>query len=429
MILDRSVVAGGIAGSADSSGVRYRHENGLFRAFRGAQSDVIRRLVDAPDLSRIFDAGLVSFGAAQQQLEGFDLTVEIHRVPVVTYPTEWPICALKDAALTFLDVVIALGQAGFGVKDGHPWNLLFEDRRPVFVDLGSITGSPTRSWVREFQTRFAVPLALHRRGIHGTADRILADHRGAGANKLFSSSFAMLFPKSLLRAARSRDPLAAAAVLRDWVMELPISGRTMTWSGYDQQSMHVTDLPSFSPKQRAVHSVLAETKPGSVLDMAANAGWYSELAEALGHRVIAADVDDAALGKLYGRLAGSIARIDCAKLDFVWPTGSQGMGLVYSEPYERLRCDTVLALAVLHHLAGHQGVTFGMFASIIDQLATHRAVVEFVPSDDEHVKQWSLAREPWYRQEELVDAFSPYFPQVRVIPSSPDPRRLLVFDR
>ena len=121
--------------------------------------------------------------------------------------------------------------------------------------------------------------------------------------------------------------------------------------------------------------------------------------------------------------------IDCAKLNFVWPSGSQGMGLVYGDPYERLRCDTVLALALLHHLAGHQGVTFGMFASIIDRLAKQRAVVEFVPREDEHVMQWPLAREPWYRQEELMDAFSPYFPSVSVIPSSPEPRQLLIFDR
>jgi hypothetical protein len=380
-------------------------------------------------LDRIFQSGLVAFHKSDLELEGYDLTVEAHRVPVVTYPSEWPTGALRDVALTFLNLVIALGDAGFGIKDGHPWNLLLERRTPVFVDLGSITDTPSASWLREFQRTLVVPIALHHYGLHNVAEQVIADHRGLGASRAFAGLVRRFFPPTLSGLNCRQDPIAVARALERWLSRINLSGRRMAWSFYDQHATSHADLNSFSPKQRTVHRILGDTKPGTVLDLAANAGWYSELSASLGHRVIAADVDDAALTRMYGRLASSPLPIECARLDVVWPKGSYGMGLLNSDPYARLRSDTVLALALLHHLAGRQGVTFSMFASIIDRLAIKRAVVEFVPSDDLHVRSWALAAERWYTKANLIEAFSTYFSRVEEYPSSPNPRCILVFDR
>ena len=95
----------------------------------------------------------------------------------------------------------------------------------------------------------------------------------------------------------------------------------------------------------------------------------------------------------------------------------------------RLRSDTVLALAVLHHMAGRQGITFPAFANVINQFAAENAIVEFIPSTDEHIRSWPVARQAWYSLDGLIGAMRPYFPRVEVVESSPYPRQLALFRR
>jgi hypothetical protein len=363
------------------------------------------------------------------QLEGADLTVEARRIPLVTYPPEWPTVAFQDAALKYLEVLAVLIEGGFSLKDGHPWNILFENRRPVFVDLGSVSASPGLEWLDEFRATFLLPLMLHRYGLHSLANRALLDKRGLGIARLARLQRHRMFPSVLGPSLKGETPINAVRKLHRWVAKLNIVDQQMTWSDYDQHPADHHANETFNGKQRTVFEILDRMPRGTLLDMASNAGWYSELAAKLGYSVLAADIDDAAIGTVHRRLAGSDLAIECAKVDFVWPQGSYGMGLLYSSAYERFQSDTVLALAVLHHLAGHQGVTFGMFASIIHRLARERAIVEFVPREDAHVKDWPIASKSWYTEEELVRAFSPYFRRVHRYPSSPDPRIILLFER
>jgi len=51
------------------------------------------------------------------------------------------------------------------------------------------------------------------------------------------------------------------------------------------------------------------------------------------------------------------------------------------------------------------------------------------PREDAHVAAWPLAQEAWYDQDHLVRAMRPYFPEVDVLPSSPEPRQMLLFRR
>lgn len=94
------------------------------------------------------------------------VVLEPRRIPVVTYPYEWPFSLLKKAALLTLDIQIEAIDAGFTLRDGTAFNVLFEGVRPIFIDFGSFdVRAEGQPWVgyKQFCEHFLAPLALSAR--------------------------------------------------------------------------------------------------------------------------------------------------------------------------------------------------------------------------------------------------------------------------
>jgi hypothetical protein len=416
--------------SVDPDGILFDHDGRLLRAFRGEAAERLRHLEDR---ERLWELGLCRFEEVPVSVEGFDLVIEVERIQPVTYPQEWPTRMLKEAALLTLRLHRELLKQGLALKDAHPWNVVFSGPRPVFVDLGSIASRTTHALLRvvEFRREMLLPLQLSSWGLHGPAERITREHR-AVAKKLWDMRpLKALIPPALSIAwLRHRSsPEALVDALIEHVSSLDASGRKMTWSSYDQKPIDVGARELYDQKKRTVDRMLGTLRPGTVLDMACNLGWFSELAVSHGNAVSALDVDDFALGVLYDAAAARALPILPVRMDVLWPTGSFGMALAFDDAYTRLQADTVMALAVLHHLCRNQHVRFELFAKVLDRLAREAAIVEFIPAEDVHVSRWPLATQPWYTIDHLIACIRPYFPEVDVQPSSPEPRKLLLFRR
>ena len=59
-------------------------------------------------------------------------------VTVVSYCYEWVAPMLKAAALVTVELFIGLAEKGLTLQDGHPWNILFDNTKPVYIDAGWI---------------------------------------------------------------------------------------------------------------------------------------------------------------------------------------------------------------------------------------------------------------------------------------------------
>lgn len=57
-----------------------------------------------------------------------------------------------------------------------------------------------------------------------------------------------------------------------------------------------------------------------------------------------------------------------------------------------------------------------------------RAIVEFVPTEDEHVFKWSPDRFPWYNLENFIRAMLKYFRRHSVTPSEQATRKIVIFE-
>jgi SAM-dependent methyltransferase len=342
------------------------------------------------------------------------------RVPVVSYPYEWPFAMLRDAATLQLDVLAAALGEGMSLKDGTAYNVQFFGTRPVFVDVGSFEPAhgpwpgyrqfcQTQLFPLLVQAHLGMPyqpllrgsleglraadvtgmfrgLARFRRGVlrnvtlHSLLEQRVTSSSEGVKEKLSNAGFGTDMAK------------AVAANLRNLVQRLEVGKRASTWSDYrDTCSYSDADVEA---KQRIVGAVLAEHPPRLVVDLGANDGLYSLLAAEHADYVVAVDGDEAVIDRLYRRLrAEGRENVLPLVMDLVDPSGGVGWRNRERAAFaDRVRPDVVLALALVHHLAIGANVPL---PQVVDWLADFgcRVVVEFVHVDDPMVVRL-LANKP-----------------------------------
>jgi SAM-dependent methyltransferase len=418
--------------SIDPRGLYFEFDERIFRAFRGTAATLFRRLLGADWVTDLFDAGLVRFTASDVTLEGYDLVVEVERIPIVTYPPEWPTAMLRRAGVRIGELGVALARHRLGYVDGHPWNVLFDASTAKYVDLGSIIESDavTPAIANEFRRYVVLPLFLHRMKMHGLADEVQRFPDG-GLIKLFDGRFVRTVPFSYRQLRRYfSDPVRFYSHVVEHLTKEQSLGTSSYWTSYyPSTEPSVGDQASYTEKHRSMDALFGRLPKGRVLDVGANAGWYSILATHYGHDVVALDLDDRELSRLHEVATRDRLSILPLRIDFMRPPGSSGLGLEYRPSPQRLRSDTVVVLAVLHHLTAFQGITFEAFAKVVDMFTRKHAIVEFVPAEDVHVAKWRIAGADWYDRSTFVDAMKPYFEIVDALPSAPHPREILVFEK
>ena len=70
------------------------------------------------------------------------------RLPIVSYPWEWPFSMLKDAALLHLDVMETLIPMGFWLRDASAFNVQYDGERIYLIDTLSVGHRiPESPWV------------------------------------------------------------------------------------------------------------------------------------------------------------------------------------------------------------------------------------------------------------------------------------------
>ncbi len=352
--------------------------------------------------------------------EPWPLVLRHERVPVVSYPFEWPFAMLREAAGLQLEVLAAALDEGMSLKDGTAYNVQFVGARPLFIDVGSfeVAAGPWPGY-RQFCQTMLFPLLMQahlgvpfqpllRGNIDGPTPSEVAGmfrgraryRRGVLRNVVLHSALERRVTsssedvKKRLRQAGFGVELAKAttAKLARLVQRLEVGKRASTWSDYrDTCSYSDADVVA---KGAFVREALADASPRLVLDLGANDGAYSLLAAEHADYVVAVDGDEAVVDRLYRRLHAE-GRRDVLALVMNLTDPSGGLGWCNNEraPFTaRVRPDATLALALVHHLAIGANVPLGY---VVQWLASFggKLVVEFVHPDDPMVQRL-LANKP-----------------------------------
>ncbi len=451
----------------DPEGYVFTREGHVYRAIAPELAARLRRAEELGILAKLIarewvvDSRFVREPQLQGILErenpGWHHFVEHDPLPLITYPYEWSVSMLADAAVLTLDLQMEIVQAGFSLKDATPFNVQFVGTRPVFIDLGSLD-VPSRFdvWyaLGQFQRLFLYPLLLARytnwdlrsyflSSLNGRDPLFMVRAMGRLGRWRPALLLDVTLPWLLTRYSESKihtssAPGSSISINREpmlWnLRKIPrLAGGSHPkgiWTDYTRTCSY-TDRAE-QAKREFVRSILLHEKPNWVLDLGCNTGLYSELAAGIGSRVIAADQDHDAIEMLYRRLRNTRSAIWPVVLDITNPSPGIGLNNKERQPFlERARADYVLALALIHHLIVTGNLSLERIEGLLFDLSSRGIILEFVPPSDPMFRKLTQFRSDSFEHITLSAfrrTFSQRFSIVREFPV-PDSERMLFWLR
>ena len=457
----------------DPNGQLFYYKDGLYRGITAKNANFYRQLFKDGIIQRLIAKGLfVETELTDLRLDGYEFVVKQRLLPFVSYPYEWCAEMLKDAALLMIDLTAELNRQKLLIQDVHSWNIIFDGCRPVYVDFGSIIPADKEMsfyyMYDEFLRFFIYPLKIMAEG-HESIARCLLHNYDDGV--LESDVAALVFGKSLeyktkkllttsLYAAKRCVPYFLRSKLKKNMMpalrsefmshvyrrqtdfmnkarreieSITIPFKPTVWSQYyKEEGWHPPLTPSeqWNQKHRSFYKVLSDLKPYSFLDIGCSTGWYSRLAALLGCEVVAFDTDEAAVRELYRKAKEDKLSIQPLVMSFANPSPGYGACNKSIAPaIERLKCDMVFAGALVHHIVFRKNLIFKQIAEEFSVFSKKWLLVEFVPREDENVQRWLSEKHSWYTLDNFISAIKQYFKSVKIYPSYPEPRILLLCEK
>ena len=448
----------------DPNGFLYRVGGELYRQVNSQYRLEYDYLVDSGLLANLFEDGLLV--KHDETNLTFAATADAYRVlkpvelPFVSYPFEWSFGQLRAAALLTLTILRRALEHGMILKDASVYNVQFVGANALFIDTLSFErykeGTP---WVayRQFCQHFLAPLALmshvdvrlaqlYQTNIDGLPLDLTNTLLPLGAK--LHPSIAMhisLHARTQRRYSnvktnrRFGEHRVSRMGLQGIVQNLEAAIRRLKWGlpetewgDYGSGASYTGD--AVASKRRLLADFLgAVGRRKLALDFGANKGEFSAIAARHADYVVAMDVDPVAV-EIHFRSLSSEGRDDILPLRIDLTVPSPAIGWDNKERRslgDRAKDATVVALALVHHLAIANNLPLARIADFLSRYAKYVAV-EFVPKCDPQGKRLLAPREdifPHYTQESFEKEFSIPFNIRRIEAIDGSQRTLYLMER
>lgn len=370
------------------------------------------------------------------------------KLPFISYPYEWCFSMVKDAALLTLSIQKLALKHNMSLKDASAFNIQFFNGKPILIDTLSFEAyEEGKPWVayKQFVEHFLSPLCLMsyvdvrlNRLSSVFLDGIPVDvvssmlpfrtrlnlsllihiYAHASSKKKFSDKKLSTQEKSKVFSRRSL--LGLIDNLEGTVKKLRWSPAGTQWAEYYEKDNNNYESESLKHKADLTEKFLKSVKPATVWDLGANTGVFSSIAAKNGASVISFDIDYGALEKHYHTIVEKKEkRVLPLFLDLTNPTPALGWAHEERESLlKRAPADTILALAVIHHLAISHNIPFSYLASLFSKLGK-TLIVEFVDKQDSQVQKLLANRKdifPNYTQDDFENTFKEFFTIQEAVP-------------
>ena len=425
----------------DPKGFVFTRDGIVFRQINNSYRDDYEHLMRSGLYADLEKRGLL---VAHEEVAGGETdadrfkTIKPEQIPFVSYPYEWSFGQLKTAALRTLEIQQRALDCSMVLKDASAFNIQFARGRAVLIDTLSFEryreGLP---WVayRQFCQHFLAPLALmccrdvrlsqlFRIYIDGLPLDLASSllpwhsylrfsllthiHLHARSQTAFAGSHRQTRTGRVSKRALLGlvDSLVGAISRLEWG-----AGETTEWGSYSSEESY--SAAGVEDKKRLVGEYLRRLKPRVVWDFGGNVGLYSRIGSGDRELTISFDVDPLAVERNYRQTVeqreGNILPL---LLDLTNP--SPGIGWDNTERVGiqgRGSADTIMALAVIHHLAISNNVPLRHIASYLSRIC-RSLVIEFVPRSDPQVRRLLVNREDVfqdYTEAKFASAFEEFF--------------------
>lgn len=386
----------------------------LFRDLMPSYREDYKMLNDSGLYAELIDRGLL-IPHLETYVGDDRIVIEPQVVPFISYPYEWCFSQLQKAALVTLEINLAALQRGMILKDATAFNIQFIDGTWKLIDTASFEkyeeGKPWMAY-GQFMRHFVMPL-------------VMCKYRGSGCLKLGQIHLDGL-PIEMARDLPLRSWLSPRCVLyvhstraarggNNWYLNkkylVNLLQRLMNYvksldckhkEGWDQYSPEDSYTKA---KEQAVKNAMGVSQ-GTVCDIGANTGKYSRMAAEMGKEVVAIDRDHDCIERM-----AQERHILPLVVDLTNPTPAVGWGNEERRSFlERARFDTVLSLALIHHLCIGSNIPLSSVAGQLRWVTKETLIIEFVPEDDEKAQLLGRGRVyPAYSQEIFEAEFGKRF--------------------
>lgn len=410
----------------DPAGSVELRPDGAYRSIRAPFDAEILAFLALPLASQmVADGRLV---ASEVISDEETLLLRHPRVSFQSYPWEWPASLWLAAAELTLNLCSDLLKEGWLLKDATPLNVLFQGTRPVFVDVLSIQraapGRPLWLAYGQFVRTFLLPMLAHSQ-LGWPLQVTLTRRDGYEPEEIFNALSwparmrqpalssvtlpALLSGKlgnsSALASRTTSDPDVARHVilktlrtLLEQMRQAAPNHRSSKWSNYVETASHYSE-EDHAQKKAFVRETLDACAPDRVLDVGCNTGVYSELAADAGAEVVSIDTDSGAVDRLAQSLNGSGKNILPLCVDLAHPTPATGWQNRECASFLS-RCaghfDTVMMLAVIHHLLLGSQIPLEGIAELAAELTSRNLILEWVPPADPKYQEILRGRDEIY---------------------------------
>ncbi len=378
------------------------------------------------------------------------------KVPFISYPYEWCFSQLKDAALATLEIQSIALKHGMILKDSSAFNIQFVNGKPLLIDTLSFERyEPGKPWIayRQFCQHFLAPLvlmsavdvrlgSLSRNYIDGIpldlACKLLptlalirpsvAIHLAIHANA-HKNTITKLEPSGQQYGFSKDAMFGLIDSLKGAVEALKIAKVKSDWTGYYDDNNY-TEAAQIE-KQSIVSRLIDLTKPDMLWDFGANTGVFSDIAAAKGICTVSMDFDHNCVETNYLKSRESGQSLLPLVMDLSQPSPAIGWANTERQRLDqRGKADTILALALIHHLAIANNVPLDQIAAYFAKLGRW-LIIEFITKEDSQVKRLLSSRQDIFADYSLASFeanFSQYFSIVECIPIAGSHRTLYLLE-
>jgi len=338
---------------------------------------------------------------------------------------------LKDAALLTLNTELISLKCGMQLKDASAYNVQFIRGKPILIDhLSFYPYEEGKPWVayRQFCQHFLAPLVLASHKGDNHIKRLAIDLDGIRLNYVTDLlPWRAKFSPGLLihltlhgmdgRVTKSISP-SGKKISKSMLINLIKNLRDIVerqewkpsrgWKDYETECNY-SDIATHK-KAFLVEDYLRRVNAKVIADLGCNVGLYSQVASDLGCRVIAVDKDPACIELLYK--SNDNSDILPLVVDITNPSPAIGWENTERESFlSRLKVDTIMCLALIHHLAIGNNLPLDRIASFLARICRN-LLIEWIPKEDSQVQRMLKWREdifPNYTKEGFEKTFSSKF--------------------
>lgn len=398
----------------DDFGQVFFSQGKIFRGIQKGQKDTCLDFLNSDLFKKLEQENLlVKTWISELCNERYDLILE-HELLQESKPHHWSFNMYKDVALLILRVNEVCNKFGYELKDAHPYNVLFKDNQPIFVDFGSIVkiNSNSKRWASysQFIDYNYLQLLIWSKGDYFTARKLIEDGNSPVArtipmSSLLDSSFVKPYEKQIydrvaLNAIKNkiivstakginsivklffkkdlrrlyRNELKPYNEIKQSLIHLQKSSNNTRWKNYHDSYRHEEKIISTPRFDRIIALIKTHTPDiNTSIDLAGNQGVFSRiLCDQLPlNKLLLTDYDENAIDIAYLSLRNEHKPIIPFLYNFMLP--------LRDEESKSLKSDIAFALAITHHLILSQKYALN---TIFRRIAAHSkkyVAIEFMP--------------------------------------------------